>query len=93
MLSDPKKREIYDQGGEQALKEGGGGDFSFHNPFDIFDMFFGGGQRNRGPARARDAVHPLSVTLEELYNGSTRKLNVTRNVLCPKCSGMFGTIF
>lgn len=89
MLSDPKKRELYDTGGEQALKEGGGGDFNFHNPFEIFDMFFGGGgaHRNRGPPRGRDTVHPLTVTLEELYKGSTRKLNVTRNVICPKCEG------
>ncbi|VDD75827.1 unnamed protein product [Mesocestoides corti] len=90
VLSDPKKREIYDQGGEQALKEGGGGDFSFHNPMDIFDMFFGGGHRNRGPPRGRDTVHSLSVTLEELYNGTTRKLNVTRNVICEKCEGRGG---
>lgn len=93
VLSDPKKRDIYDQGGEQALKEGGGGDFNFHNPFDIFDMFFGGGggmHRNRGPPRGRDTVHPLTVTLEELYKGSTRKINVTRNVICPKCDGLGG---
>lgn len=45
MLSDPKKREIYDQGGEQAIKEGGLGSPSFSSPMDIFDMFFGGGGR------------------------------------------------
>lgn len=45
MLSDPKKRDIYDQGGEQAIKEGGSGGPGFSSPMDIFDMFFGGGGR------------------------------------------------
>lgn len=41
VLSDKKKRDIYDEGGEQSLKEGGGG--GFHSPMDMFDMLFGGG--------------------------------------------------
>lgn len=49
MLSDAKKRELYDRGGEKAIKEGGtaggGGGGSFMSPMDIFDMFFGGGSR------------------------------------------------
>lgn len=44
VLSDPEKKELYDQYGEDALKEGmgGGGGSSFHNPFDLFESFFGG---------------------------------------------------
>lgn len=44
VLSDPEKREIYDQYGEDALKEGmGGGGGGGHNPFDIFESLFSGG--------------------------------------------------
>jgi DnaJ family protein A protein 1 len=57
---------------------------------DIFDMFFGGGGRSRGPRRGKDAVYQLSVKLEELYNGATRKLSITRNTICPKCDGRGG---
>ena len=50
VLSDAKKRELYDKGGEQAIKEGGAGG-GLGSPTDIFDMFFRGGdrmQRERG---------------------------------------------
>ena len=41
VLSDPEKRQLYDEYGEEALKEGGGRPQA--NPFDIFESFFGGG--------------------------------------------------
>lgn len=45
VLVDDEKRQIYDRYGEEGLEQhkngdGGGG---FHNPFDIFAQFFGGG--------------------------------------------------
>eukprot|EP00112_Aurelia_sp_Birch-Aquarium-sp1_P003963 Seg1450.10 transcript_id=Seg1450.10/GoldUCD/mRNA.D3Y31 product="DnaJ subfamily A member 1" protein_id=Seg1450.10/GoldUCD/D3Y31 len=91
VLSDEKKRKIYDQGGEQALKEGAGGG-EFHSPFDIFDMFFGGGRR-RQPGekpRGRDTVHQLKVGLDDLFNGTTKQLSVQRNVICSGCDGIGG---
>ncbi|CAL1403758.1 unnamed protein product [Linum trigynum] len=94
VLSDPEKREIYDQYGEDALKEGmGGGGGGGHNPFDIFESFFGGGGFGGGSSRGRrqrkgeDVVHPLKVTLEDLYLGRSKKLSLSRNVICSKCSG------
>ncbi|CAN1171138.1 DnaJ protein homolog 2 [Linum perenne] len=92
VLSDPEKREIYDQYGEDALKEGMGGGGGGHNPFDIFESFFGGGfgggsSRGRRQRRGEDVVHPLKVSLEDLYLGTTKKLSLSRNVICSKCSG------
>lgn len=99
MLSNPEKRKIYDQGGEQAIKEGGvGGHNGMSSPMDIFDMFFGGGTRKRDNKSA-NVVHQLSVTLEELYNGAVRKLAVQKNVICDVCDGKtakrfyFGHVF
>ncbi|XP_061678552.1 dnaJ homolog subfamily A member 4 [Syngnathoides biaculeatus] len=88
VLSDPKKRDLYDQGGEQAIKEGGmtGGS----SPMDIFNMFFGGGGRMQRERRGKNIVHQLSVTLEDMYNGSTRKLALQKNVICEKCEGYGG---
>ncbi|CAB5396469.1 unnamed protein product [Rhizophagus irregularis] len=40
VLSDDKKRQIYDKYGEEGLKQQSQG--GFHNPFDIFASFFGG---------------------------------------------------
>ncbi|KAK4403949.1 DnaJ proteinANJ1 [Sesamum angolense] len=95
VLSDPEKREIYDQYGEDALKEGmGSGGGAGHNPFDIFESFFGGNpfggggsSRGRRQRRGEDVIHPLKVSLEDLYNGTSKKLSLSRNVLCPKCKG------
>lgn len=91
VLGDEKKKDIYDKYGEQGLKEGGGGEF--HSPFDIFDMFFGGGGRAKRPgekARGKDTVHQLKVSLEELYNGAIRQLAVQKNVICDGCKGIGG---
>ncbi|KRZ65015.1 Chaperone protein dnaJ 2, partial [Trichinella papuae] len=93
VLSDPEKREIYDEYGEDALKEGMSGGGTSHNPFDIFEQFFGGGafgggsSRGRRQRRGEDVVHSLKVSLEDLYNGTTKKLSLSRNVLCGKCKG------
>ncbi|KAL4641955.1 hypothetical protein GN956_G10539 [Arapaima gigas] len=84
VLSDQKKRDLYDRGGEQAIKEGGGGG-DFSSPMDIFNMFFGGGGRTQRERRGKTVFHQLGVTLEELYNGTTRKLGLQKNVICEKC--------
>lgn len=51
------------------------------------DMFFGGGGRGRRERKGKDVVHQMAVTLEELYNGSVRKLALQKNVVCDSCEG------
>lgn len=54
VLSDPEKRQIYDEYGEDALKDGMGGGGGFGaNPFDIFENLFGGGGNPFGGAGAQ----------------------------------------
>ena len=44
----------------------------------------GGRQRQR---KGEDVVHGLKVSLEDLYNGVTKKLSLAKNIICPKCDG------
>ncbi|XP_015420184.1 PREDICTED: dnaJ homolog subfamily A member 2 [Myotis davidii] len=96
VLSNPEKRELYDRYGEQGLREGSGGGGGMD---DIFSHIFGGGlfgfmgnqSRSRnGRRRGEDMMHPLKVSLEDLYNGKTTKLQLSKNVLCSACNGQGG---
>merc|ERR1719401_1257083 len=93
VLSDSDKRSKYDRFGEDGLEEGGGGD-----PTDIFEAMFGGGGRQGGSRRrqkTKDVSQQLKVTLEQLYNGQTKKMAITRKVIdkkkgvqeCEECGG------
>lgn len=84
VLTNAEKRRLYDMGGEKAIKEGG---MSSSSPMDIFDMFFKPRRGHEGPRRGKDMTFALAVTLEELYNGSTRKLKVSRKEICTTCNG------
>ncbi|XP_042616516.1 dnaJ homolog subfamily A member 2-like [Cyprinus carpio] len=97
VLTNPEKRDLYDRYGEQGLREGGCGGGGMD---DIFSHIFGGGlfgfmggqgrSRNGARRRGEDMVHPLKVSLEDLYNGKTTKLQLSKNVLCSACNGQGG---
>eukprot|EP00638_Chattonella_subsalsa_P005199 CAMPEP_0117754360 /NCGR_PEP_ID=MMETSP0947-20121206/12784_1 /TAXON_ID=44440 /ORGANISM="Chattonella subsalsa, Strain CCMP2191" /LENGTH=414 /DNA_ID=CAMNT_0005573437 /DNA_START=156 /DNA_END=1400 /DNA_ORIENTATION=+ len=91
VLSDEEKRKTYDQYGEEGLSEDGGG--PGRSADDIFSMFFGGGRRGpSGPKKGEDLVHPLKVSLEDLYNGKTARLAINRDKLCEGCEGRGGKV-
>jgi DnaJ family protein A protein 2 len=70
--------------------EGGGGGGGGGGGADILSQMFGmggGGRRDTGPAKGEDQQHPLKCTLEDLYNGRTRKMKLNKLERCATCSG------
>ncbi|ENN81543.1 dnaJ homolog subfamily A member 2 [Dendroctonus ponderosae] len=95
ILSDTKKRQLYDRVGIKGLQEGHHDDGGFA-PHDLFSQLygnsgpfagFGGFGGRRRPQRGEDTVHPLKVSLNDLYNGKTCKLQLSKNVICVTCNG------
>ena len=91
VLSDPQKRQVYDQTGSENGEAPGG------MPFDMSDMFKnmfgqrGGGGRNMKRA---DFEHVIGVTLDDVYHGVKKnlKIEVKRNCFscisrCGPCNG------
>lgn len=91
VLSDPEKRQIYDQHGEEGLQNGGPSDGG-----DLFDILSGraGRRKPAGQKKGKDMKYTLKVTLDEIYNGAVRKLKLNRNLIdrnsvsrCDYCDG------
>ncbi|HAM36964.1 MAG TPA: molecular chaperone DnaJ [Elusimicrobia bacterium] len=102
VLSDPKKRQVYDQFGEAGLSGAGGGPrggpgfggagFDAQDVFgDLFEQFFGeggaGGGRRRGARRGADLKYEVEVSLEEAFKGVMHPLAFDRVETCPSCRG------
>lgn len=99
VLSDPQKRQQYDQFGHAAFENGGGGagaggfDFNFGDMGDIFgdifgDLFGGGRRRNsNGPMKGANIRAAVRVKFEEAVFGCEKELELNLKDPCPKCNG------
>ena len=94
ILSDPETRALYDESGMAGLGPGLRGPGGMPDAADMFAQFFGGGatffdfgggepRRHKG----QDTEIPYDVTLEDLYNGKSVKMNMEREIICGTCQG------
>jgi len=88
VLSNPEKRKLYDQGGIEAVQQGG---VPGSNIADLFG-FGGRRQRDTGPKKPAPIKEIFTITLEDVYRGGERKLPVTIRVadeveVCEVCHG------
>lgn len=97
ILNDPNTRETYDNYGMAGLAGPGGGGRGM-SAEEMFAQFFGGGGGSsfgfdfgpEGPSgrrRKQNEVVPYDVTLEDLYNGKTVRINMEKDVTCGTCQG------
>lgn len=100
ILSNPEKKQRYDQFGESGIgNQGGfsGGGMSMEDIFSQFgDIFggafgnFGGFGRSQGSQRVNRGSNlrvKVKLTLEEIANGVEKKLKVGKYINCDSCHG------
>ncbi|HEX8546226.1 MAG TPA: molecular chaperone DnaJ [Cytophagaceae bacterium] len=99
ILSNPEKKQRYDQFGHQGVNGGGGGGsmnmedifsqfgdiFGNGSPFEGF--FGGGGRQGRATRRGSNLRIKLKLTLDEIAAGAEKKIKVKKYVACEACSG------
>lgn len=98
ILTDPEKRQAYDQFGHAGFdpSQGGmGGGFNFEGNFgDIFGDVFGdifsgsrGGRGGNGVGRGSDLRYNLNLSLEQAVSGDTIEVRIPVLTHCDDCDG------
>ncbi|MBT3985009.1 molecular chaperone DnaJ [archaeon] len=91
-LSDENKRANYDRFGETGEQFSGFNQQGFQNfDFgDIFDSFFGGGQRGPMKRRGRNLKTELELNFKDAIFGIEKEIKITKYDKCDKCKGEGG---
>ena len=100
VLSDPQKKQQYDNFGHAAFENNGGGGYGaggysdFGGFSDIFESFFGGGfggsssgARRNGPQKGQDLQKSITLTFKEAAFGVTKNISVLKYEKCEDCGG------
>lgn len=88
ILSDPDKRKVYDMHGEEGINQGMS---ASSGPSDIFDLISGRGRDTNESKRSPDTSFTLKVSLEDIYNGASKKIAINRDRICNDCEGKGGS--
>ena len=88
ILGDPQKKSRYDSGGYSAFNNGngGGGGFGFE---DIFDEIKREQERQNNIQRY-SIINNIRLTVEEIYEGTTKTFRYNRYDKCNTCNGEGG---
>ena len=92
-LSNKEKREGYDVYGHNGPQaQGNYGGPSMDDIFGQFGDIFGGGDRfnRRQPRKGGNIVLNIKISLEDVFNGVTKKFKYKRNAPCGTCDGAGG---
>ncbi|PHN16184.1 molecular chaperone DnaJ [Candidatus Tremblaya phenacola] len=96
VLSDRRKRALYDQYGHSLGEQSAAGDMGHGfggftgTVEDIFADFFGGSSSNRRKKRVNrgtDVFAKAELSLEEAIRGHEVKVHLSRHILCNACNG------
>lgn len=85
ILCDTSKRKIYDELGEQGLEKGAGSTnkYSYEDADEIKKENKEDKEEPRSSKKGIPVVQKLSLSLEEVYAGTTKKLPIKLTKLCP----------